>query len=136
MKVALMVIALLLLGSGAAVLVSEGRALSQLENKTAGFANANGFVAERDDQTLLNAVLDDGAQLEKIIKMRLADAPFDPVLLGLKAEIRATDNLGLSAKLLDQAQAIAPHDPRVRALRAGLQMRLQAVQSPPLPLAK
>jgi hypothetical protein len=130
MKAALIVIALLLLGSGGVVLVSEGRALSQLENKRAAFANGDGFGAERD------AMVVDGTELDEQLKQRLIERPFDPVLLGLKAGIVAKDDLVLSAKLLDQAQAVAPRDPRVQALRDGLQLRLQSLPSPASQLAE
>lgn len=130
MKAALIVIALLLLGSGGVVLVSEGRALSQLENKRAAFANGGGFGAERD------AMVVDGTALDEQLKQRLVERPFDPVLLGLKAGIVVKDDLALSAKLLDQAQAIAPRDPRVQALRDGLQLRLQSLPFPASQLAE
>ena len=130
MKAALIVIALLLLGSGGVVLVSEGRALSQLENKRAAFANGGGFGAERD------AMVVDGTALDEQLKQRLVERSFDPVLLGLKAGIVVKDDLALSAKLLDQAQAIAPRDPRVQALRDGLQLRLQSLPFPASQLAE
>ncbi|NJB75918.1 hypothetical protein GGR96_003040 [Thalassospira tepidiphila] len=130
MKAALIVIALLLLGSGGMVLVSEGRALSQLENKRAAFANGDGFGAERD------AMVVDSTELDELLKYRLIERPFDPVLLGLKAGIVVKDDLALSAKLFDQAQVIAPRDPRVQALRDGLQMRLQSLTSPASQLAE
>ncbi len=130
MKAALIVIALLLLGSGGVVLVSEGRALSQLENKRAAFANGDGFGAEHD------AMVVDGSELDEQLKQRLIERPFDPVLLGLKAAIVAADDLVLSAKLLDQAQAIAPRDPRVQAFRDGLQVRLQSWSFPASPSAE
>lgn len=130
MKAALTAIALLLLGSGGIVLVSEGRALSQLENKRAAFANGSGFGAER------NAMVVDGTELDELLKQRLIERPFDPVLLGLKAGIVVKDDLALSAKLFDQAQAIAPRDPRVQALRDGLQMRLQSLPFPASQLAE
>ncbi len=121
MKAVLIVIALLLLGSGGVVLVSEGRALSQLENKRAAFANGDGFGAERD------AMAADVIELDELLSQRLVERPFDPVLLGLKAGIVVKDDLVLSAKLLDQAQAIAPRDPRVQLLRRELQVRLQSL---------
>lgn len=130
MKAALMVIALLLLGSGGMVLVSEGRALSQLENKRAAFANGDGFGAEHD------AMVVDGSELDEQLKQRLVERPFDPVLQGLKAGTVADDDLVLSAKLFDQAQAIAPRDPRVQVLRDGLQLRLQSLPFPALPSAE
>lgn len=130
MKAALMIIALLLLGFGGMVLVSEGRALSQLENKRAAFANGDGFGAERD------AMVVDGTALDALLNQRLIERPFDPVLLGLKAGIVAENDLVLSAKLMDQAQAIAPRDPRVQVLRDGLQMRLQSLPSPASQLAE
>ncbi len=130
MKAALIVIALLLIGSGGVVLVSEGRALSQLENKRAAFANGDGFGAERD------AMVVDGSELEALLSQRLIERPFDPVFLGLKAKIVADDDLALSVKLLDQAQAIAPRDPRVQAMRDGLQVRLQSLPFPASPLAE
>lgn len=130
MKATLMAIALLLLGSGGMVLVSEGRALSQLENKRAAFANGDGFGAERD------AMVVDGTELDALLSQRLVERPFDPVLLGLKANIVAEDDLGLSAKLLDQAQAIAPRDPRVQVLRGELQLRLQSLSFPASPSAE
>ncbi|CAM3464006.1 hypothetical protein THPR109532_10190 [Thalassospira profundimaris] len=130
MKAALIVIALLLLGSGGMVLVSEGRALSQLENKRAAFANGDGSGAERD------AMVADSSELDELLNQRLIERPFDPVLLGLKAGIVAEDDLVLSAKLLDQAQAIAPRDPRVQALRDGLQVRLQSLSFPASPSAE
>ncbi|HAI30728.1 MAG TPA: hypothetical protein DCM48_14550 [Thalassospira sp.] len=130
MKAALIVIALLLIGSGGVVLVSEGRALSQLENKRAAFANGDGFGAERD------AMVVDGTAFDKLLKQQLIERPFDPVLLGLKAKIVADDDLALSAKLFDQAQAIAPRDPRVQVLRDGLQVRLQSLPSPASPPAE
>ena len=124
MKAALIVIAMLLLGSGGVVLVSEGRALSQLENKRAAFANGDGFGAERD------ATVADGTALDELLNQRLVERPFDPVLLALKAGIVVKDDLVLSATLFDQAQAIAPRDPRVQALRDGLQLRLQSLSFP------
>jgi len=130
MKAALIVIALLLLGSGGMVLVSEGRALSQLENKRAAFANGDGFGAERD------AMVSDGTALDELLNQRLVERPFDPVFLALKAGIVAKDDLVLSATLLDQAQAIAPRDPRVQALRDGLQLRLQSLSFPASPSAE
>jgi len=130
MKPALMIIALLLLGSGGMVLVSEGRGLSELENKRAAFANGDGFGAERD------AMVADGTELDALLKQRLVERPFDPVLLGLKAGIVAEDDLALSAKLLDQAQAIAPRDPRVQALRDRLQVWLQNLSFPASPSAE
>ena len=130
MKAALIVIALLLLGSGGMVLVSEGRGLSELENKRAAFANGDGFGAERD------AMVVDGTELDGLLKERLVERPFDPVLLGLKAGIVAENDLVLSAKLLDQAQTIAPRDPRVQALRDGLQLRLQSLSFPASPSAE
>lgn len=124
MKAILIVIALLLLGSGGVVLVSEGRALSQLENKRAAFANGDGFGAERD------AMVVDGTALDALLNQRLVERPFDPVLLAVKAAIAADDDVALSATLLDQAQAIAPRDPRVQALRDGLQLWLQSLPFP------
>lgn len=130
MKADLIVIALLLLGSGGVVLVSEGRALSQLENKRAAFANGGGFGAERD------AMVVDGTELDELLKQRLVERPFDPVSLALKAGTVANDDLVLSVTLLDQAQAIAPRDPRVQALRDGLQVRLQSLPFPASPPAE
>lgn len=130
MKAALIVIALLLLGSGGVVLVSEGRALSQLENKRAAFANGDGFGAERDVMVV------DGTALYALLSQRLVERPFDPVLLAVKAAIVADDDLVLSAKLLDQAQAIAPRDARVQALRDGLQARLQSLSFRASPAAE
>ncbi len=124
MKAGFIGIALLLLGSGGVVLVSEGRALSQLENKRAALANGDGFGAERE------AMVVDGTELDALLKQRLVERPFDPVLLAVKAAIVADDDLVLSAKLLDQAQAIAPRDPRVQVLRDGLQLRLQSLPFP------
>ena len=124
MKAALIVIALLLLGAGGVVLVSEGRALSQLENKRAAFANGDGFGAERD------AIVVDGTAFDELLSQWLIERPFDSVLLGLKAGTVVKDDLVLSAKLLDQAQAIAPRDPRVQVLRGELQVRLQSLSFP------
>lgn len=128
MKFALISIALFLLGAGGMVLVSEGKALSGLEDKRTGFANGDGFGAERDTRDLLNAmIIGHRAELGEIIKAHLAKKPFDPLLVGLKGESLADQDLLASAKLLDRAQAIAPRDPRVQALRDGLQLRLQSL---------
>lgn len=131
MKWCLFAIALLLLGAGGVALVSEGRALSQLKDKRAGFANGNGFAAARDAQNLLKAVMaNDALQLGEVVDQRLAERPFDPLLWGLKAEMLAKRDLLVGASLLDQAQAIAPRDPRVRTLRDGLQRWLQDASLP------
>lgn len=137
MKVALSAIALLLLGSGGLVLVPEGRALLQLEDKRAGFTNGDGFVAKHEGRDIVNAmVADDPAKLGEIIELRLSERPFDPLLVGLKAEMLADQDLLASAKLLDRAQAIAPRDPRVQALREGLQLQLQSLPSQALQSAQ
>lgn len=137
MKLALMAIALLLLGTGGLVLLSEGRALSQLENKSAGFANGDGFVAARDAQEILQALASSDDEWRRtIIEARLAEMPFDPLLLGLKAEMLVEQDLSVGANLLDQATVIAPRDPRVQVLRDGLQARLQNLPSPASPMAE
>ena len=131
MKVAFIAIALVLLGSGSMVLIAEGRALSQLDDKRIAFANGNGFRAERDARELMTALVsDDRVQLRKIVEARLADAPFNPLLKGLQAELFADRDVLASARLLDQAQAIAPRDRRVRALRDRFQVRLQSPSRP------
>lgn len=137
MKFALISMVLLLLGAGGMVLVSEGKALLELEDKRAGFANGDGFGAERDTRDLLNAmIVGQRAKLGEIIEAHLAKQPFDPLLVGLKGEMLADQDLLASAKLLDQAQAIAPRDPRVQALRVGLQLRLQSLPFPASQLAE
>ncbi len=137
MKWCLFAIALLLLGAGGVALVSESRALSQLEDKRAGFANGNGFAAARDAQNLLKAVMaNDALQLGEVVDQRLAERPFDPLFWGLKAEMLAKRDLLVGASLLDQARAIAPRDPRVRALRDGLQRWLQDGSLPSSQLAE
>lgn len=126
-----MVVAFLLLGVGGMVLVSEGGASSQLEDMRAGFANGDGLVAERDTESLLNVlVTDDSAKLGAIIELRLAEQPFDPFLLSLKAKVLVDQDMLASARLLDQALAIAPRDPRLRALRGGLQTWLRNAPFP------
>lgn len=137
MKLALMAIALLLLGTGGLVLFSEGRALSQLENKSAGFANGDGFATAWAAQEFLQALASSDTEWrQSAIGARLAEMPFDPLLLGLKAEMLVELDVTASANLLDQATAIAPRDPRIQALRDGLQARLQNLPSPASPLAE
>lgn len=137
MKLALMAIALLLLGTGGLVLLSEGRALSQLENKSAGFANGDGFATAWAAQEFLQALASSDTEWrQSAIEARLAEIPFDPLLLGLKAEMLIEQDVAASANLLDQATAIAPRDPRIQALRDGLQARLQNLPSPASSLAE
>ena len=131
MKVVLVAVALLLLGSGSMVLISESKALSQFEYKQAAFANGNGFGSARDAQDLLNALAsNDTTLIRTVVETRLTEMPFNPLLLGLKARLLAGRDVWASANLLDQAQAIAPRDPRVQLLRAHLQVLLQTPSSP------
>lgn len=137
MKYVLLVIGGLVLGAGGVALFSEVRAFSQVNDKQSAFENADGFAAQLRAQRLVRALgSGDGQQVRDGLADTLVSDPFDPVLLTLKAINLAQTDLAASARLLDQARAIAPRDPHIRALSLALQVRLQSLPPSALPPAE
>jgi hypothetical protein len=133
MKPVMFGLGILLIGAGIWRLIPEIQAISQLDDVSSALKNAKGVGAEARSQEMRNAFLSGGPdQLGNVIAARLDGAPFDPVLLALGAVVQisgtAEGSMQLSARLLDQAQAIAPGDRRVMAIRHAVQFRLQRWQ--------
>lgn len=132
MRVALILVAVVLIGLGGLRLGTEITALMMLPDVRTGFANGDGFEDEARKNQLAQSIANGDADLVlRVAKDHLQSAPFDPVLLSLIAAAEmegATGNLQISASLFDQAIAIAPFDQRVRDLRRAVQARLQTRQ--------
>ncbi len=129
MKVLYLMVGLLVLATGSAILLAEGAAFWTMKDKAAGFANAEGFTDAQNKRMLETAILSGNATMLGDVLARQRDkAPFDPVLMSLQAGGMVDRDIGVSVRLLDQAQAVAPRDPRVKALRDVLQTRLQMSQ--------
>ena len=132
MRVALVLLAVVLIGLGRLRLGAEITALMTLPDAQMGFANGDGFGGEARKYQLAQSIANGDADLVlRVAADHLQTAPFDPVLLSLIAGAEmegATGNLQISASLFDQAMAIAPFDQRVRDLRRSVQSRLQTRQ--------
>lgn len=119
------------LGTGIGQLAYEGSALRDVRDVERAFANGDGLRAELKRQKLSDALKShDPGQMSEFVDRRLSDEPFDPFLLSIKAHaafLSGADNLPISAKLFDQARAIAPSDRRVDALRSSWQARLHGM---------
>lgn len=133
MKPVLLCIGLLVMGIGVWRLIPELDAINRIDDVSSAFENADGIRAEVQSQDIRNAILSGRRdQLDDVIATRLEDAPFDPVLMSLEAVAQMSSGAGgmqISAELLDRAQAIAPYDRRVQAIRRVVQVRLQGQQS-------
>lgn len=132
MRVALILVAVVLIGLGGLRLGTEITALMMLPDVRTGFANSDGFGDEAGKYQLAQSIANGDADLVlRAAKDRLQSKPFDPVLLSLIAAAEmegANGDLQISARLFDQAMAIAPYDQRVRDLRRAVQVRLQTRQ--------
>lgn len=132
MRAALILVAVVLIGLGGLRLGTEITAMMTLPDARTGFTNGDGFGDEARKHQLAQSIANGDADLVlRAAKDHLQAAPFDPVLLSLIAgaeAARATGNLQISARLFDQAMAIAPFDQRVRNLRHAVQARLQTRQ--------
>lgn len=128
MKVLVLAIAVVALGTGIGQLAYEGSALRDVRDVERAFANGDGLRTELNRQELSDALKShDPAQMAEVLDQQLNQAPFDPFLLSVKAHaafLSRADNLPISAKLFDQARAIAPSDRRVDAFRSSWQARL------------
>ena len=106
MKVLLLAIAVVALGTGIGQLAFDGMALRDVRDIESAFANGDGVRAELNHQELSDAFkTHDPAQMAEAVDRRLSDAPFDPFLLSVKAHamfLSGSENLQISAKLFDQ----------------------------------
>lgn len=131
MKVLLLAIAVVVLGTGIGQLAYEGSALRDVRDAERAFANGDGLQAELNRQELSDKLkLHDPAQMAEVVDQQMNHAPFNPFLLSVKAHaafLSGPDNLPISAQLFDQARSIAPSDQRVDALRASWQARLHGM---------